>query len=62
VHEKTKLSVKVMIWFGVCDKSLTVPIILDNGTLDAQKYIKNVLPIAPRGNSRDFSCEVLEVF
>ncbi len=51
-----------MIWFGVCDKSLTVPIILDNGTLDAQKYIKNVLPIAPRGNSRDFSCEVLEVF
>ncbi|CAF1429851.1 unnamed protein product [Adineta ricciae] len=35
-----------MVWLGVCAEGLTVPVILENGTMDAERYINDVLPIA----------------
>ena len=46
VHQKTKFPAKVMIWLGACSEGLTTPVILDNGTTDAERYIKEVLPVA----------------
>jgi transposase len=46
IHEKTKFPVKVMVWLGVCAQGLTVPVIFEDGTMDADRYINEVLPIA----------------
>lgn len=46
VHQKTKFPAKVMIWLGACSEGLTTPVILDNGTTDAERYINEVLPVA----------------
>ncbi len=37
VQEKTKFPVKVMVWLGVCGQSLTVPVILKDGTMDGER-------------------------
>ncbi|CAF4030680.1 unnamed protein product [Rotaria magnacalcarata] len=52
IHEKTKFPVKVMVWLGVCAESLTVPVIFEDATMDAQKYIKVVLPIASKSGKK----------
>ncbi len=39
IHEKTKFPVKVMVWLGVCAQGLTVPVIFENATMDADRYI-----------------------
>ena len=46
VHEKTKFPVKVMVWLGVCAEGLTAPVIMEKGTMDSERYINEVLPIA----------------
>ncbi|CAF3639840.1 unnamed protein product [Rotaria socialis] len=45
-REKTKYPRKVMVWLGACVEGLTTPVILENGTIDAEVYINDVLPIA----------------
>ncbi|CAF0755279.1 unnamed protein product [Didymodactylos carnosus] len=46
VHEKTMFPVKVMVWLGVCSEGFTVPVILETGTLDVERYMKDILPVA----------------
>ncbi len=46
VHQKTKFPTKVMVWLGVCGEGLTVPVIMEDGKMDAERYIDEVLPIA----------------
>ncbi len=46
IHEKTKFPVKVMVWLGVCAQGLTVPVIFEDATMDADRYINEFLPIA----------------
>ncbi|CAF1940983.1 unnamed protein product [Rotaria magnacalcarata] len=45
-HEKTKYPGKVMVWLGACAEGLTTSVILENGTMDAEVHINEVLPIA----------------
>ncbi|CAF1556573.1 unnamed protein product [Rotaria magnacalcarata] len=45
-REKTKYPEKVMVWLGACADGLTTPGNLENGTMDAEVYINEVLPIA----------------
>ncbi|CAF5183041.1 unnamed protein product, partial [Rotaria magnacalcarata] len=46
IYETTKFSVKVMVWLGVCSEGLSVPVTFEDGSMDAQRYIDEVLPIA----------------
>ncbi|CAF2148691.1 unnamed protein product, partial [Rotaria magnacalcarata] len=46
IYETTKFPVKVMAWLGVCSEGLSVPVIFEGGSMDAQRYIDKVLPIA----------------
>jgi transposase len=46
VCQKQKFPQKVMVWLGACSKGLTPLIILDKGTVDHQRYINQVLPVA----------------
>ncbi|CAF4641408.1 unnamed protein product [Rotaria sp. Silwood2] len=41
-----------MVWLGACAEGLTVPVIFEDGTMDAQKYIKEVLPIALKSGKK----------
>jgi transposase len=44
--QKRKFPQKVMVWLGACSEGLTPLIILDNGTVYHERYIKEVLPVA----------------
>ena len=46
LHEKTKFPQKVMEWLGVCGEGLTSPVILEDGTMDAERYIEEILSVA----------------
>ena len=46
LHEKTKFPEKVMVWLGVCGEDLTSPVILEDGTMDAERYIEEILRVA----------------
>ena len=35
-----------MVWMGVCGEGLSVPVIFEDGAMDAQRYTDEVLPIA----------------
>ncbi len=35
-----------MVWLGVCAQGLTVPVIFEDATMDADRYINEFLPIA----------------
>jgi len=48
VKNKSKFPSKVMVWLGACSKGLTSLVILDEGSLDHDKYIKKVLPVAKK--------------
>ena len=37
-----------MVWLDVCGEGLTSPVILEGGTMDAERYIEEILPIALR--------------
>ena len=45
-HQKTKHPGEVMMWLGTCAKGLTTEVIFENETMNAEVYIKEVLPIA----------------
>jgi transposase len=46
VKKKHQFPTKVMVWLGACRKGLTSLIILDNGTLKHEDYIRKVLRVA----------------
>ena len=46
VHEKTKFPMKMTVWMVVCGQGQSVPVIFEDGTMDAPRYIDEVLPIA----------------
>ncbi|CAF4156370.1 unnamed protein product, partial [Rotaria magnacalcarata] len=46
VHRKTKFPTGVMVWLGVCYEGITRPVIIENGTIDTNRYIADILPVA----------------
>jgi hypothetical protein len=46
VKKKHKFPTKVMVWLDACCEGLTSLVILDNGTVDHERYIDDVLPMA----------------
>jgi transposase len=51
-RQKRKFPQKVMVWLGVCSKGVSPLVIFENGTVDHERYIKEVLPVAFKfGNS-----------
>ncbi|CAF4916072.1 unnamed protein product, partial [Rotaria socialis] len=52
IHQKTKFPIKVMVWLGVCAQGLTEPVIIEHGTMNAERYINEVLHIALRSGNR----------
>ena len=45
-RQKRKFPQKIMFWLGVCSKGVSPLVIFENGTVDHDRYIKEVLPIA----------------
>ncbi|CAM2721683.1 unnamed protein product [Rotaria socialis] len=46
IRQKRKFPQKVMVWLGVCSKGVSPLVIFENGTVNHERYIKEVLPIA----------------
>ncbi|CAF2979203.1 unnamed protein product [Rotaria sp. Silwood2] len=46
IHQKTKFPTKVMVWLEVCGEGLTVMVITEDGTMNAERCMNDVLPIA----------------
>ena len=46
IKQKRKFPQKVMVWLGACSKGITPLVILDEGTVDHNCYIEDVLPVA----------------
>ncbi|CAF1446281.1 unnamed protein product [Adineta ricciae] len=42
----------VRMWMGACTEGLTVPVIMKDGTIDAERYIDEVLPIASKSYNK----------
>jgi transposase len=45
-RQKRKFPQKVMVWLGICSKGVSPLVIFENGTVDHDRYIKEVLPVA----------------
>ncbi len=55
IKQKKRFSQKVMVWLGACSKSVTpLIIILDKDTVDHDRYIKEVLPVALKYGNKIF--------
>ena len=52
--QKRKFSQKVMIWLGVCSKGVGPLVILDKSTIDHDRYIREVLPVAIKCGNKVF--------
>ena len=35
-----------MVWLGVCYTGVTRPVIIEGGTINHQRYLKKILPVA----------------
>ncbi|CAF3372693.1 unnamed protein product [Rotaria socialis] len=46
VHHKAKFPAGVMVWVEVCSQGITRPVIIENGTIDSDRYIADILPVA----------------
>jgi len=57
VKQKQKFAQKIMVWLGVCSKGLTPLVIFDEGTLDHERYIKEVLPVAKKYGDEVFGSD-----
>ena len=42
----------MMIWLDMCGQGLTEPVILEDGTMDHERYIDEVLPIALKSGNK----------
>ena len=45
-HQKRKFPQKIMVWLGVCSQGVSPLVIFEQGTVDHDRYIKEVLPVA----------------
>ncbi|CAM4811156.1 unnamed protein product [Rotaria magnacalcarata] len=46
IRQKRKFPQKVMVWLAVCSKDVSPLVIFEDGTVDHDLYIKEVLPVA----------------
>lgn len=46
IHRKTKFPQGAMIWLGVCYNGVTQPVIIENGMINHEHYINEILPLA----------------
>ena len=46
IRRKRKFPQKVMVWLGICSKGVSPLVIFESGTLDHDRCIKEVLPVA----------------
>ena len=46
IRQKRKFPQKVMVWLGVCFKDVLSVVIFEDETMDHDRYIKEVLPVA----------------
>ena len=42
----------MMIWLGLCYNSVTSPVIIEKGSINHQRYIDEILPIAFRDGQK----------
>ncbi|CAF4593997.1 unnamed protein product, partial [Didymodactylos carnosus] len=54
IKQKQSHPQKVMVWLGACSKGVTPLVIFANGTVDHERYIKEVLPIAKKYGDKAF--------
>lgn len=54
VKQKRKFPQKVMVWLGACSKGITPLVILDQGTVNHERYIRDVLPVALKYGNKIF--------
>ena len=52
IHQKTKFPQGVMVWLGICYEDVTSPVIIEKGTVNHQKYIDKILPVALKCGQR----------
>ena len=45
IKEVQKFPKKVMVWFGVCSNGVSPLVIFEEGTVDHERYIHEVLPV-----------------
>ena len=46
IRQKRKFQQKVMVWLGVCSKDVSPLVFFESDSLDYDRYIKEVLPVA----------------
>ena len=46
IRQKRKFPRKVMVWFRACSKGVSPLVIFEDGTMDFDRYIKELLPVA----------------
>ena len=54
IQQRRKFPQKVMVWLNACSKGITSLVILDDGTVDHDYYIKKVLPVALKYGNKVF--------
>ena len=54
IQQRRKFPQKVMVWLDACSKSITPLVILDDGTVDHDYYIKKVLSVAVKYGNKVF--------
>ena len=54
IKMKRKLPQKIMVWLSACSKGITPLVIFEEGTLDHNRYIKEVLPVALKYGNKVF--------
>ncbi|CAF1502232.1 unnamed protein product [Didymodactylos carnosus] len=54
VKQNQQFPQKVMAWLSVCSEDVTPLVILDNGTVNHQRYIDEVLPVALKYGNNAF--------
>ena len=54
IRQIRKFPQKVMLWLGACSKELSPLVIFENGTVDHNRYINEVFPVALKYGNRIF--------
>ena len=58
IRQKRKFPQKVMVWLGVCSKSVSPPFsVFEDGTMDHDRYMKEVLPVALKFGNDTFGID-----
>ena len=54
IERGNKFPQKVMVWLGACSKGVTPLVIFEKGTVDHDRYIREVLPVAAEYGDKVF--------